>query len=253
MAVLQKKIELQKQMARFEREVITAKKSKCEQNLFCFISPDLLGSIGNLGEMTMKVFEKRNIGGQLHLGGQGPGVCWKRRILEGEVENGEFIRGERMIYEQCCILPMNAGDYSAFKRAEELSGFVEQCLQKYPFVAPRATLVVYGILQMPKGKMADFVLEIFERYRAQTRFIVTVEEYAALIARMHRSIARNERRLEEQNQLIVNIEKGISEGDNSCIVSDWWMKMLSQMHRMGSDAQRTIATIFPDPHSLLKL
>lgn len=54
-------------------------------------------------------------------------------------------------------------------------------------------------------------MEIFERFRAQTRFIVTAEEYATLIAQMHRSIARNESRLEEQILPIVNIEKGITE------------------------------------------
>lgn len=44
----QKRIELEKQLAKFEREVSTAKKSKCEQNLFCVINLDLIAAIGIL-------------------------------------------------------------------------------------------------------------------------------------------------------------------------------------------------------------
>lgn len=33
-------------MANFEREVSAAKKSKCEQNLFCIISLDLITAVG---------------------------------------------------------------------------------------------------------------------------------------------------------------------------------------------------------------
>ncbi|KAL3997427.1 hypothetical protein ACH3XW_10870 [Acanthocheilonema viteae] len=248
-----RQIELEKQLARFEREVSAAKKSKCEQNLFCIISLDLIAAINNLDELITKIFTDRGIRDQLLFDGFGMTTCWKRRILHGEVENNEFIRGEKLMYEQFCILSMNAQRYGQFKSTEEIAEFIEEYLKKYPFSSPQLTLVVYGLLKMRKEKVADFVLEIFERFRVQTRFIATAEDYAMFISQMHRSIARNESRLEEQILPIVNIEKGITEGDNSAIIFDWWMKMLSQVHRMGTDAQRAIVNTFPNPHALSKL
>ncbi|VBB29673.1 unnamed protein product [Acanthocheilonema viteae] len=248
-----RQIELEKQLARFEREVSAAKKSKCEQNLFCIISLDLIAAINNLDELITKIFTDRGIRDQLLFDGFGMTTCWKRRILHGEVENNEFIRGEKLMYEQFCILSMNAQRYGQFKSTEEIAEFIEEYLKKYPFSSPKLTLVVYGLLKMRKEKVADFVLEIFERFRVQTRFIATAEDYAMFISQMHRSIARNESRLEEQILPIVNIEKGITEGDNSAIIFDWWMKMLSQVHRMGTDAQRAIVNTFPNPHALSKL
>lgn len=44
----QKRNELEKQLARFEREVSAAKKSRCEQNLFSVICLDLIAAIGML-------------------------------------------------------------------------------------------------------------------------------------------------------------------------------------------------------------
>ncbi|EFO26771.1 hypothetical protein LOAG_01718 [Loa loa] len=248
-----KQTELTKQLTRFERELSAAKKSKCEQNLFCVISLDLIAAVDNLDELITEVFTDRGISDQLLFDGIGLTVCWKRRVLGGEVENNEFIRSEKLMYEKFCILSMDAQRYGQFKSAEEIAGFIEKCLKKYPFPSPQLTLVVHGLLKLRKEKVADFVLEIFERFRAQTRFVVTTKEYAMLIAHMHRSIARNESRLEEQVLPIVNIEKGITEGDDSAIISDWWMKMLSQMHRMGTDAQRAIVNMFPNPHALSKL
>uniref|UniRef100_A0A8R1XTN9 ERCC4 domain-containing protein n=1 Tax=Onchocerca volvulus TaxID=6282 RepID=A0A8R1XTN9_ONCVO len=248
-----KRIELEKQLAKFEREVAAAKKTKCEQNLFCLISLDLLAAIENLSELTMKIFEDRGIRDQLLFDGSGMTVCWKRRVLQGEVDNGEFIRGEKLMYEQFCILSLDAQRYGQFKSADEIAGFIEENLKKYPFPSPQLTIVVHGLLKLRREKIADFVLEIFERFHAQTRFVLKAEEYAMLIAQMHRSIAQNKNRLEKQVLPIVNIEKGITEGDDSSIVSDWWMKMLSQIHRMGSDAQRTIVNTFPSPHALSKL
>uniref|UniRef100_A0AAF5Q3A8 ERCC4 domain-containing protein n=1 Tax=Wuchereria bancrofti TaxID=6293 RepID=A0AAF5Q3A8_WUCBA len=250
-----KRTELEKQLAKFEREVSAAKKSKCEQNLFCVISLDLISAVDNLDELIMKIFTDRGIRDQLLFEDAGMTVCWKRRVLQGEVENNEFIRGEKLMYEQFCILSMNAQRYDQFKSAEDIAKFIEECLKKYPFPSPQLTLVVYGSLKLRKEKasVADFVLEIFERFRAQTRFVLSAQEYAVLIAQMHRSIARNASRLEEQILPIVNIEKGITEGDDSAIISDWWMKMLSQMHRMGTNAQRTIVKTFPSPHALSKL
>ncbi|VDK89643.1 unnamed protein product [Litomosoides sigmodontis] len=248
-----KRNELEKQLAKFEREVSAAKKSKCEQNLLCIICLDLITEINNLDQLVTKLFTDRGIRDQLVFDGVGMTICWKRRILQGEVENDEFVRGEKLMYEQFCILSMNAQRYGQFKSTEEIVGFVEECLKKYPFPSPQLTLVVYGLLKLRKEKVADFVLEIFECFRVQTRFIVTPEEYALLIAQMHRAIARNESRLEEQILPIVNVEKGIMEGDDSTIISDWWMKMLSQVHRMGTDAQRAIANRFPNPHALSKL
>ncbi|VIO95864.1 Uncharacterized protein BM_BM9321 [Brugia malayi] len=250
-----KRTELEKQLAKFEREVSAAKKSKCEQNLFCVISLDLISAIDNLDELVMKIFTDRGIRDQLLFEVAGMTVCWKRRVLQGEVENNEFIRSEKLMYEQFCILSMNAQRYDQFKSAEDVAEFIEECLKKYPFPSPQLTLVVHGPLKLRKEKasVADFVLEIFERFRAQTRFILSAQEYAVLIAQMHRAIARNANRLEEQILPIVNIEKGITESDDSAIISDWWMKMLSQIHRMGTDAQRTIVKAFPSPHALSKL
>ncbi|KAK6105790.1 hypothetical protein QQG55_21670 [Brugia pahangi] len=248
-----KRTELEKQLAKFEREVSAAKKSKCEQNLFCVISLDLISAIDNLDKLVMKIFTDRGIRDQLLFEVAGMTVCWKRRVLQGEVENNEFIRSEKLMYEQFCILSMNAQRYDQFKSAEDVAEFIEECLKKYPFPSPQLTLVVHGPLKLRKEKVADFVLEIFERFRAQTRFILSAEEYAMLIAQMHRAIARNANRLEEQILPIVNIEKGITESDDSAIISDWWMKMLSQIHRMGTDAQRTIVKAFPSPHALSKL
>ncbi|MCP9264200.1 BMA-EME-1 [Dirofilaria immitis] len=241
-----KRIEIEKQLARFEREVSAAKKQK------------------NLDVATMKIFEDRGIRNQLLFDGSGMTVCWKRKILQGKVENDAFIRGEKLAqaegfvyriqtYEQFCILSMSAQRYDQFKSAEEIAGFIEESMKKYPFPSPQLTVIVHGLLKLGKEQVADFVLEIFERFRAQTRFVLKAEEYALLIAQMHRSIARNENRLKEQVLPIVNIEKGITEGDNSSIVSDWWMKMLSQIHRMGTDAQRTIVNTFPNPHVLSEL
>ncbi|CAG9530904.1 unnamed protein product [Cercopithifilaria johnstoni] len=249
----QKQTELEKQLAKFEREVSAAKKSKCEQNLFCIVSLDLIAAINELDELITKVFTDRGIRDQLLFDDSGMTICWKRRILEGKMENNEFIRGEKLIYEQFCILSMNAQRYGQFKSTEEIAEFIEECIKKYPFPSPKLTLVVHGLLKLRKEKVADFVLEIFERFRVQTRFTVTTQEYVMLIAQMHRSIARNESCLEEQTLPIVNIEKGITEGDDSAIISDWWMKMLSQVHRMGTDAQQAIVKTFPNPHALSKL
>uniref|UniRef100_A0A915Q096 ERCC4 domain-containing protein n=1 Tax=Setaria digitata TaxID=48799 RepID=A0A915Q096_9BILA len=248
-----KQIELEKQIAKFQREISAAKKSKCEQNLFCFISLDLLTEIENLDEVTTKIFEERNIRNQLVFDGTGMRIYWKRRILQGEVENDEFVRSEKLVLEQFFILSMGVKRYSEFKSAEEIADFVEEYLKKNLFPSARLTIVVYGLLKLRKEKVADFVLEIFERYRVQTHFVLTTAEYAMLIAQMHRAIARNQSYLEEKIYPIVNIEKGITEGDNSSIVSDWWMKMLSQIHRMGTDAQRAIVNRFPNPHTLSQL
>ncbi|VDN01731.1 unnamed protein product [Thelazia callipaeda] len=258
---LQKQMELERNLARFEREVSAAKKSKCEQNLFCLVSLDLLTEIENLCECITRVFEQRAISDQLIFDGSGSRICWKRNILQGDIENGEFVRSDKLMYEQFCILSFSAMRYSQFKSSEEIANFIEEYMITYPFPSPLLTVVVYGTLKMRKEKIASFVLEIFERYKAQTRFVSNAEEYAMLVAQMHRSIARSQMHSDQQDQIdrnqqnqpIVDIKKGVTEGSKSFLVSDWWMKMLSQIHRMGTDAQRTIVTSYPNPHILSEM
>lgn len=66
----------------------------------------------------------------------------------------DFLLEMLQIYEQFCILSMNTQRYGQFKSAEEIAGFIEECLKKYPFPSPQLTLVVHGLLKLRKEKVS---------------------------------------------------------------------------------------------------
>lgn len=69
-----------------------------------------------------------------------------------------FLQGILQVYEQFCILSMNAQRYSQFKSTEGIAGFIEEYLKNYLFPSPRLTLVVYGQLKLRKEKVSLTVI-----------------------------------------------------------------------------------------------
>lgn len=84
----------------------------------------------------------------------------------------------------------------------------------------------------------------------QLRFCRTAEDLSYLIAQMHRALAKFEKKMETaNNQLHVNVEKGIREGDN--LVEDWWSRMLNHMYRLPEECRRAIIELYPNPFVLM--
>lgn len=94
-------------------------------------------------------------------------------------------------------------------------------------------------------------LSLFDKYKVQLRFCRNIEDFTYLIAQMHRTLAKMEKKLETFGiQLHVNVEKGIKEGDN--LVEDWWGRMLDHMHRLPEECRRAIIEVYPNPFVLME-
>lgn len=94
-------------------------------------------------------------------------------------------------------------------------------------------------------------LTLFDRYNAQLRYCHKVEDFAYLVAQMHRTLAKYEKKSESfATQLHVDVEKGIREGEN--LVEDWWSRMLNHMYRLPEECRRAIIDAYPNPFTLME-
>lgn len=240
--------DLYKQLSKFHREVRASVKSKCEQNLVCLVDSDVLEISGEVEKQLSETFKSRRIGDQLKFPNTtGMKVLWKRRILEAEVQEDNVVRKEQWVYENQCAFVIAGDSFALMSHGQSLSELFELLSNQVPFSAPRIAVAVYGS-QRRGNNIADAVLEAYVHDNVQVRLLNSPEELARFIAQMHRSIAHKQSRMEKQNQVIVDGEKGIREADD--LVKDWWMKMLKRMHRIGDNQCRAIVKEYPDPLAL---
>uniref|UniRef100_A0A915BRG3 Uncharacterized protein n=1 Tax=Parascaris univalens TaxID=6257 RepID=A0A915BRG3_PARUN len=95
-------------------------------------------------------------------------------------------------------------------------------------------------------ELSPIVFEAFEKKRTQIRFICSAMEMALMILRSHRSIAR----WKPDFTSIFERVRGRTEGLG--LTTDWWMKMLMHVHRLGSEERRALVARFPDVFDLAK-
>lgn len=93
-------------------------------------------------------------------------------------------------------------------------------------------------------------LSLFQRFNVQLRFCRNIEDFCYLVAQMHRTLAKLEKKLETADtQIHVDVEKGIREGEN--LVEDWWSRMLDHMYRLPEECRRAIIEAYPNPFNLI--
>ncbi|KAK0429432.1 hypothetical protein QR680_011379 [Steinernema hermaphroditum] len=93
---------LAKEIARIQREANTAKNSKCEQYLYCYLSADILKLEDSLEAKLLSLFQERQIVEQLHVEDElSPmHISWRRKVVNAVVENGKVTRTEAMGHQE---------------------------------------------------------------------------------------------------------------------------------------------------------
>lgn len=242
-----KESELTKAVSKFQREVSASMKSKCEQNLFCFVDAGILSSFGGLEETLRQVFTERNINNQLVVEKNTKmNVCWKRRALRADICDGKLIREEKLIYEKFGVTFVTADVFKKTCKSNTFFDFTREISEALPFASPQLTVVIHGV--RPNFRATNLILEAYERDRTQLRFVNSIYEMASFIVRMHRAIAKLENRSRCRSDLIFQTEKGLKEGP--ALLTDWWSKMLKHIFRLSGEQHRAIITRFPNPFIL---
>lgn len=118
-------------------------------------------------------------------------------------------------------------------------------------------IISFGKLCIPKKKLHNLAIEIYETHRAQIVQLDTIPDLALFTAQYLRSISRREKKRLEAEKEGVGIggghkvqyhgEKGIVIGSREEIVSDWWSKMMSTIDRISDAQRRAILKLIPDP------
>ncbi|MFH4977220.1 hypothetical protein AB6A40_003929 [Gnathostoma spinigerum] len=240
----------EKEFSKLEREIRSAKNSKCEQNLFCDIGPQLYAKFRGLREGVVQKFTERQILGQLLSDSSSDYlITWKRRVIEANCENNRLVRVEKKLLEPYCALCIEGLTFQEFVEKGTLQRFIENSVSSFE-IFMRTTVIIFGHHSVRSSKLNETVMDVFERSRTQLRFVSSIDEFAMLLAYMHRSIARCEKMQEKIDQIVVDSNKGIKNGDD--LVKDWWMRMLGFVNRIGDDQRRAIVDRFKSPFVLMK-
>uniref|UniRef100_A0A1I7XZ79 Crossover junction endonuclease MUS81 n=2 Tax=Steinernema glaseri TaxID=37863 RepID=A0A1I7XZ79_9BILA len=245
-----------KEVARIQREANTAKNSKCEQYLHCYLSADIFNLEGSLEAKLLSLFQERQIVEQLHVEDElsQMHITWRRKEVNAVVENGKVTRKETMVKENVFAYVMDAHSLSELISSKTLPSYLDSILNQYPVPDARLTVIVYGKVSARNDKVTDCFLEAFEKRRIQFRLIESVDDFAYLIAQLHRALAKHDKSKDGESKAVFSAEKGMKPEDASSsdvFIRDWWGKMLLYMHRLSEEQRRAILRHHPNPFVLM--
>ncbi|KAL7070285.1 hypothetical protein ACQ4LE_010218 [Meloidogyne hapla] len=255
---------LKKEVIRVQREMQSAKNTKCEQYLFCYFSNRILEINDNLREELNNRFNERGIPNQLiyeNTHGNLMRITWRRKRIEACIDEGKVNKSENMELQSwfCCVL--SAETFTALARTKEgvINFIKEQTAEhkKQSKESVRLTLVILGKHLIRENILSSLIFEAYERYRAQIRIVPDVLDFSFLVVQMHRALAKAEKKSDKKamaeltgiasNHFVAS--KGISEGPG--MVKDWWTRMLEHVPRLSEEQRRAIVKEHPNPIKLM--
>ncbi|KAF7623547.1 hypothetical protein Mgra_00010156 [Meloidogyne graminicola] len=259
-----KRTKLQKEVNRVQRQMQSAKNTKCEQYLFCYFSTRILEINDNLRVELDNRFNERSIPNQIiyeKTSGNLMRITWRRKQIEAFINEGKLNKLESMELKSsfCCVL--SSETFTALAKTKEgLINFIKEQTASHKQQTKesvRLTLIVIGKHSIRENNLSTLIFDAYERYRAQIRIVPDALDFSFLIVQMHRALAKEEKKNEkiaiaELNGIASNhftISKGISEGPG--IVTDWWARMLEHVPRLSEEQRRAIVKEHPNPIKLM--
>ncbi|CAB3410781.1 unnamed protein product [Caenorhabditis bovis] len=247
--------ENEKEIRKIEREISAATNSKCELYTFCHIGKSILDDISGLEAELRMLFSERKIENQLIFENNlGTRIEWRRKCIElKEDDNGRKERFEYSSTQDLFAIVIPADTLKQVIDSESLYDFVVQ--QRSQFQIGRSTMIIisFGKLDVPKKKIHQLTIDIYERERAQITQISSPFQLALFCAQYLRSIARREKKRnetksgEDGRKVQYLGQKGITTGSRDEIIRDWWSKMLDTVERLSDAQRRAILQLIPDP------
>uniref|UniRef100_A0A914M846 ERCC4 domain-containing protein n=1 Tax=Meloidogyne incognita TaxID=6306 RepID=A0A914M846_MELIC len=255
---------LQKEVIRVQREMQSAKNTKCEQYLFCYFSNRILTINDNLREELNTRFNERGIPNQLiyeNSTGNLMRITWRRKRIEACIDQGKLNKSENMELQSwfCCVLSAETFTVLAKTKEGVINFIKEQTVahKKQSKEDIRLKLIVLGKHSIRENILSSLIFEAYERYRAQIRMVPDVLDFSFLVVQMHRALAKAEKKSDKlaMAELVgiasnhFAVSKGISEGPG--MVTDWWTRMLEHVPRLSEEQRRAIIKEHPNPIKLM--
>uniref|UniRef100_A0A914M390 ERCC4 domain-containing protein n=1 Tax=Meloidogyne incognita TaxID=6306 RepID=A0A914M390_MELIC len=255
---------LQKEVIRVQREMQSAKNTKCEQYLFCYFSNRILTINDNLREELNTRFNERGIPNQLiyeNSTGNLMRITWRRKRIEACIDQGKLNKSENMELQSwfCCVLSAETFTVLAKTKEGVINFIKEQTVahKKQSKEDVRLKLIVLGKHSIRENILSSLIFEAYERYRAQIRMVPDVLDFSFLVVQMHRALAKAEKKSDKlaMAELVgiasnhFAVSKGISEGPG--MVTDWWTRMLEHVPRLSEEQRRAIIKEHPNPIKLM--
>ncbi|KAH7728504.1 Protein F56A6.4 [Aphelenchoides avenae] len=245
---------LLKEVNRVHREMRTAKNSKCEQYLFCYINMNLRAMDDAIERELNNRFAERDTSDQLVFTGENMPikVTWKRKCIDAYVEDGKLNRIETMEPEGVYAIVIDAESFLQLTKSHGMLELVQNSTKDSGLRDAQLTVIVFGKHAVRENVLTDVLFDCYERLRCQFRFVNDARDLSYLITQMHRALAKREKKLERaaSSLPVINAEKGIREGPG--LVRDWWTRMLSHMHRLSEEQKRALVERYPEPFLLMR-
>uniref|UniRef100_A0A915BPW5 Uncharacterized protein n=1 Tax=Parascaris univalens TaxID=6257 RepID=A0A915BPW5_PARUN len=219
--------------------------SAVERSVVSVLDASLMAAFDGLEEAMRTVFTEQGIPSEVRHS-DGPGMCvrWKMKAFEDTfVDNTDAgsTSDRYEVYWRDVTICIDGLKFNELVEKNTLLDFIDD----YSGLSAIVTLAVYGSHNR-NNELSPIVFEAFEKKRTQIRFICSAMEMALMILRSHRSIAR----WKPDFTSIFERVRGRTEGLG--LTTDWWMKMLMHVHRLGSEERRALVARFPDVFDLAK-
>ncbi|KAK0429434.1 hypothetical protein QR680_011379 [Steinernema hermaphroditum] len=149
---------------------------------------------------------------------------------------------------------IDAHSLSDLISSKTLLAHLDSVLCNYSIADARVTVIVYGKVTTRNDKVTDSFLEAFEKSRIQFRLIDSVDDFAYLVAQLHRALAKHDKSKDDEPRNVFSAEKGMKPEDAAGkdeFLRDWWGKMLLYMHRLSEEQRRAILKHHPNPFKLM--
>ncbi|KAF7632221.1 hypothetical protein Mgra_00008405 [Meloidogyne graminicola] len=149
---------LQKEVNRVQRQMQSAKNTKCEQYLFCYFSTRILEINDNLRVELDNRFNERNL----------MRITWRRKQIEAFINEGKLNKLESMELKSsfCCVLSSETFTALAKTKEEQTASHKQQTKESV-----RLTLIVIGKHSIRENNLSTLIFDAYERYRAQIRIV----------------------------------------------------------------------------------
>uniref|UniRef100_A0A914RAJ0 Uncharacterized protein n=1 Tax=Panagrolaimus davidi TaxID=227884 RepID=A0A914RAJ0_9BILA len=125
---------MEKEVKRIRREMNSAKNSKCEQFLFCYVDRSVCLLDDSIEQELKNRFVERAVPDQLAFvdGEYGFGkVIWKRKRIDAIIEEGKVKSLQTMDPEGCFIHVLEGGAFNQLIKKNEFQKFVENVSKEH--------------------------------------------------------------------------------------------------------------------------
>ncbi|KAI6178254.1 hypothetical protein M3Y98_00480800 [Aphelenchoides besseyi] len=249
-----RKVKQEKEINKIGREVNAAKNSKCEQYLYCYCSRKILQMHPQLENNFKKLFTERKLENQIVFEDmEVEKIYWKKKLVSAVLEDEMVKRIEEFVLQFGFVIAIDGEMFKSLVQTKQCEELVANSIVTHAADiedTAHMTLAVVGAHGVSDSKINTLSLRLFETHRVQLRFCRDSVDLVYLVAQVHRSLAKMEKKLEQScGALHVEVEKGIRYGDN--LVEDWWSRMLNHMYRLPEECRRAILDLYPNPFELM--